>query len=64
MTFAGKGFRTLGVARADSGNRWVFLGILPLFDPPRTDSKETIARARGIRCGRENGHRRQRCHRS
>lgn len=44
--FAGKGFRTLGVARADSGNRWTFLGVLPLFDPPRTDSKETIARAR------------------
>ncbi|MCP5426539.1 MAG: plasma-membrane proton-efflux P-type ATPase [Gammaproteobacteria bacterium] len=43
---AAKGFRTLGVARADEGDRWVFLGILPLFDPPREDSAETIAQAR------------------
>ena len=42
---AGKGYRTLGVARADSGKTWKFLGLLPLFDPPRPDSKQTIARA-------------------
>ncbi|MGE4531478.1 MAG: plasma-membrane proton-efflux P-type ATPase [Acidithiobacillus sp.] len=43
---AGKGFRTLGVARSDDdGNSWQFLGILPLFDPPRPDSKNTIAQA-------------------
>ncbi|HEX5000672.1 MAG TPA: plasma-membrane proton-efflux P-type ATPase [Terriglobia bacterium] len=42
---AGKGYRTLGVARADDGGPWTFLGVLPLFDPPRPDSKETIARA-------------------
>ena len=43
--FAEKGYRTLGVARADVGGAWKFLGILPLSDPPRPDSKETIARA-------------------
>jgi H+-transporting ATPase len=43
--FAGRGYRTLGVARADDSGNWRFLGILPLFDPPREDSKETIARA-------------------
>jgi H+-transporting ATPase len=43
--FALKGYRTLGTARTDAGGRWVFLGILPMFDPPRPDSKETIARA-------------------
>ena len=43
--FAAKGFRTLGVARADENNQWVFLGILPLFDPPRKDSAATIAEA-------------------
>ncbi|HRY14382.1 MAG TPA: plasma-membrane proton-efflux P-type ATPase [Candidatus Competibacteraceae bacterium] len=43
--FAAKGFRTLGVARADEGDKWVFLGILPLFDPPREDSASTIAEA-------------------
>ena len=43
--FAAKGFRTLGVARADENDQWVFLGILPLFDPPREDSATTIAEA-------------------
>jgi H+-transporting ATPase len=39
------GYRTLGVARSDASGAWKFLGILPLFDPPREDSKETIAKA-------------------
>jgi H+-transporting ATPase len=43
--FAGQGFRTLGVARGDD-DTWHFLGLLPLFDPPREDSAETIRRAR------------------
>ena len=43
--FAQKGYRTLGVARTDDGKRWHFLGIIPLFDPPREDSADTIARA-------------------
>jgi H+-transporting ATPase len=43
---AAKGYRTLGVARADEDQSWRFLGILPLYDPPREDSAETIARAR------------------
>jgi H+-transporting ATPase len=43
--FAGRGFRTLGVARKDAGGDWQFLGLLPLFDPPREDSAETIRRA-------------------
>jgi H+-transporting ATPase len=40
---AAKGYRTLGVARADDGDAWRFLGILPLYDPPRMDAAETIA---------------------
>jgi H+-transporting ATPase len=43
---AAKGFRTLGVARSEDGDTWRFLGILPLFDPPREDSRQTIAAAR------------------
>jgi H+-transporting ATPase len=43
--FAARGFRSLGVARTDEKNRWRFLGVLPLFDPPREDSKATIATA-------------------
>lgn len=39
---ASKGYRTLGVARTDASGRWHILGLLPLFDPPRPDSKETI----------------------
>ena len=42
---AAKGYRTLGVARSNNGDTWRFLGILPMFDPPREDSAETIKQA-------------------
>lgn len=42
---AATGHRTLGVARTDSRGRWRFLGLLPLADPPRADSAETVRRA-------------------
>ena len=43
---AQKGQRTLGVARTrGEDGPWQFMGILPLFDPPREDSAETIAQA-------------------
>jgi H+-transporting ATPase len=44
--FAARGFRSLGVARADREGAWQFLGVLPLFDPPREEARETIATAR------------------
>ena len=47
--FAARGFRSLGVARADypaQQAQWQFLGVLPLFDPPREQAKATIASAR------------------
>ena len=43
--FAARGFRSLGVARAEGAGKWQFLGVLPLFDPPRDDAKSTIATA-------------------
>jgi H+-transporting ATPase len=43
--FAMRGFRSLGVARRDAGGEWQVQGILPLYDPPRVDSKSTIATA-------------------
>ena len=43
--FAGRGFRALGVARADGGGDWKLLGVLPLFDPPREDAAATVATA-------------------
>jgi H+-transporting ATPase len=44
--FAGRGYRSLGVARADEKGKWKFLGILPLSDPPRPSAKATIASAK------------------
>jgi H+-transporting ATPase len=44
--FAARGFRSLGVARADQEGNWQFVGVLPLFDPPREQAKATIASAR------------------
>jgi H+-transporting ATPase len=41
--FAARGFRSLGVARADEEGQWQFLGVLPLFDPPQEDAKATLA---------------------
>jgi len=44
--FAARGFRSLGVGRADQEGKWQFVGVLPLFDPPREQAKATIASAR------------------
>ena len=44
--FAARGFRSLGVARAEGEGAWRFLGVLPLFDPPREEARATIATAR------------------
>ncbi|OMP08031.1 Cation-transporting P-type ATPase [Corchorus olitorius] len=51
--FAERGLRSLAVARQtvpektkeSPGSPWQFVGLLPLFDPPRHDSAETIRRA-------------------
>jgi len=44
--FAARGYRSLGVARTDAQSSWQFLGVVPLFDPPREEAEETIATAR------------------
>ena len=44
--FASEGFRTLGVAYKESGeDLYHFIGLVPLFDPPREDSVEAISQA-------------------
>ncbi|XP_047941915.1 ATPase 9, plasma membrane-type-like isoform X2 [Salvia hispanica] len=51
--FADRGLRSLAVCeqtipektKEGAGTPWVFTGLLPLFDPPRHDSGETIKRA-------------------
>jgi H+-transporting ATPase len=40
--FASRGFRSLGVAKTNNEGQWLFLGLLPLYDPPRSDSQMTI----------------------
>ena len=39
---ARRGFRALGVARADGDGPWRYLGVLPLFDPLRPDSVAVV----------------------
>ncbi len=47
FALAAKGERALAVAESSNGGQsWSFLGILPLQDPPRPDSKQTIERAK------------------
>ncbi len=43
--FAARGFRALGVARTDERGSFCLLGVIPLSDPPREDSKATIETA-------------------
>ncbi|KMZ66561.1 Proton-exporting ATPase [Zostera marina] len=51
--YAERGLRSLGVGQQEvpeknkesPGGPWQFVGVLPLFDPPRHDSAETIRRA-------------------
>ncbi len=44
--FAQKGFRTLGVAyRRCEEEHFTFIGLIPLYDPPREDSKEAVEEA-------------------
>jgi H+-transporting ATPase len=40
--FASRGFRSLGVARTDGKDKWQLIGVIPLFDPLREDSKATV----------------------
>jgi len=44
---AARGYRALGVARTTGADGdWSFLGLIPLYDPPRDDARETLAQAR------------------
>ncbi|MBN2349734.1 MAG: plasma-membrane proton-efflux P-type ATPase [Bacteroidales bacterium] len=45
LDFANNGYRALGVAKAGSDDKWHFAGLIPLYDPPREDSLETIKQA-------------------
>eukprot|EP00122_Pirum_gemmata_P004649 Pgem_evm1s4231 len=44
LEYAGRGYRALGVAYSEGANndKWEFVGLIPLFDPPRHDTKDTV----------------------
>jgi len=46
--FARRGFRSLGVAVKEGDKDWEVLGMLPMFDPPREDTAQTIAEAQTL----------------
>ncbi|MCJ1318761.1 hypothetical protein MMC15_004092 [Xylographa vitiligo] len=46
--FARRGFRSLGVAVKEGDKEWILLGMLPMFDPPREDTAQTITEAQTL----------------
>jgi H+-transporting ATPase len=42
------GYRALGVAGKDGELGWQFLGLIPIFDPPRPDAATTISQAQAM----------------
>lgn len=51
LEFAERGFRSLGIARSESSElvpdseaEWTLVALIPLFDPPRHDSHDTICK--------------------
>jgi H+-transporting ATPase len=46
--FAQRGFRALGVAETGNDGRWRYLGVVPLFDPLRSDSRQVVDALRGL----------------
>lgn len=46
--FARRGFRSLAVAVREADGPWQMLGMLSLFDPPRSDTAQTIADAQTL----------------
>ena len=46
--FASTGYRALGVAKTDKKGKWMYVGLIALYDPPREDSAETIKTAESM----------------
>jgi H+-transporting ATPase len=46
--FAATGYRALGVAKSDKKEKWLYVGLIALYDPPREDSAATIKTAESM----------------
>jgi H+-transporting ATPase len=46
--FATTGYRALGVAKSKAKDKWVYVGLIALYDPPREDSAKTIKTAESM----------------
>lgn len=44
--YAEMGYRIISVAKKDQNSDWQFVGLVPLFDPPRDDAADTIKNAK------------------
>ncbi len=44
-SFASNGYRALGVAKQNEKGQWQYVGLIAIYDPPRSDSAETIKTA-------------------
>ena len=47
-TYAKKGYRTLGVAKTDKNNKWHYLGLIALLDPPRSDTQSALEQIKNM----------------
>ncbi len=47
-SFAKHGFRTIAVAIRPSGGRWLIIGLIALYDPPRPDAHALIRELHGL----------------
>jgi H+-transporting ATPase len=48
QSFATRGFRSLGVACKEDGKDWELLGMLCMFDPPRSDTAKVRLSVEGF----------------
>jgi H+-transporting ATPase len=48
LSYAEKGYRSLGVARTGPDGSWQYLGMIGIFDPPREDSAAMVAQAQNL----------------
>ncbi|CAG9323875.1 unnamed protein product [Blepharisma stoltei] len=46
-----RGYRAIGVARTNKDGKWSMIGLIPLYDPPREDAKDSIEKAFQMQIG-------------